>query len=416
MKPLNIWLVSLFDPTPMDNTALGRVIGIAEAAVGKGHKVLHFTSTFRHTSKKHRYTQNESKKINDNYSIRYVNSMGYQKNMYPKRFYAHYDFSKKLIKDFKNFEKPDLVFLSMPPLSVGFEISKWSMKNQIPYVVDIIDPWPDSFIKDVPQQLKRLSKFMIFPFAFKLRQILNNANALTAISRGYIEWALSYIKREDLPSQFFYPAVNFSDTQTEINKNAGFKKGKKIRLIYAGSLASSYDIPCILDAAEKVEKVFPGQTEFIIAGVGHQEEEVRKYEVILPNLKYLGWLNKEELYKQYYLADLGFIQHKNSLTQTVTYKLFSYLSAGLPVLNSLQSEMVEMIDSNNVGMNNKEGDSDKLAANIIKYLENPGLLKEHQQNALNFTAEYGDSRQVYPRLVAFLEEYCQQLYEPQVNG
>ncbi len=35
--------------------------------------------------------------------------------------------------------------------------------------------------------------------------------------------------------------------------------------------------------------------------------------------------------------DLGLIQHTNNLTQTITYKFFNYMSAGPPLLNSLET-------------------------------------------------------------------------------
>jgi len=401
---MKIWLISLFDPTPMDKSSTGRFIGIAEAAVEKGHEVVHFTSTFRHTSKQQRFAQDQSVAINDKYTIRYLRSMGYTKNMRPKRFYAHYAFAKKMVKELDTLEKPDIIFFSMPPLSTGFEVSKWAKANDIPYVLDVIDPWPDSFIKDVPAALKGVGKLLITPFALKLDRILMYASALTAISSEYVNWALSNTKRENIPNQFYYPAVDFGEVQRALSKHSSREKGEKLRLIYAGSLASSYDIPCILKAAEKVEQRFPGKTQFVIAGVGPQESEIRKYEATLPNLEYVGWQNRDELMEQYYLADVGFIQHKNSLTQTVTYKLFSYLSAGLPVLNSLQSEMVDMINDAQLGMNNKEGDVDTLTENIITYIQNPDLLREHKENALNFTAEHGDTKRVYARLVGFLEK------------
>lgn len=88
----------------------------------------------------------------------------------------------------------------------------------------------------------------------------------------------------------------------------------------------------IVEAARHMDKFHLGQTQFIIKGNGPKKTLIQEAEREVSNLKYLGWLFTEDLFKQYYLADLGLIQHKNSLTQTGTYKLFNYLSAGMPVL------------------------------------------------------------------------------------
>jgi glycosyltransferase involved in cell wall biosynthesis len=105
----------------------------------------------------------------------------------------------------------------------------------------------------------------------------------------------------------------------------------------------------------------------------------------------------------------------NSLTQTVTYKLFNYLSAGLPVLNSLQSEMVDIIRDNEVGLSNREGDVGKLVENIERFLQDEALLKQYKENALALTAREGDAPVVYERLVQFLEAVAEQAHAASVS-
>jgi len=389
----------------MDKSATGRFIGIAKAALRRGHQVTHYTSTFRHTAKKHRFEENRMVEEAPHYTVKYIKSLGYTHNMRPRRFLAHHNFARNLIRFFQKEEKPDLIFLSMPPLSVGFEIARWAKKQNIPFIVDIIDPWPDSFIKDVPTSLKSVAKVGLIPFYYKLERQLDLSSGITAISKGYLDWALKFC-REEKKGEVFYPAVNLEEIVKDLQQfQNGYMEGNtKIRCIYAGSLASSYDIPCILQAAELLEQKAPGKTEILIAGTGPQQAMVEDYSKKLTNVTYLGWLDKTSLMQQYKRSDLGLIQHMNSLTQTVTYKLFSYLSARLPVLNSLQSEMVQIIEQNQVGMNNKEGDYQKLTDNILSYIADEGKLEKHKQNALELTREKGDTRVVYDQLVRFLEE------------
>jgi glycosyltransferase involved in cell wall biosynthesis len=405
---MNIWLVSLFDPTPMDQSSVGRFIGIAQAAVARGHQVTHFTSTFRHTKKQHRFPESRTLRISEHYSVRYLHSRDYRSNMEPKRFIAHLDFARRLVADFADHPAPDLIFLSMPPISVGHQVSQWASQRGVPFIVDIIDPWPDSFIKDLPTWLNWAGKIAITPFASKLTYTLKRAAAVTGISREYVKWALAHLPAGAAPlNRYYYPAVDLAKIQAELAELPDERQDEKLRVIYAGSLASSYDLPCILRAADLLEERFPGQTEFVIAGTGPQQELVEKYADRLPNVSYLGWLHKPELLQQYQRSDLGLIQHMNSLTQTVTYKLFSYLSAGLPVLNSLQSEMVDIIADNDVGLNNQEGDYEQLAQNIEHYLHHPNELQRAKERALRLTAEQGDAPVVYDRLVQLLEDIAE---------
>jgi len=303
-------------------------------------------------------------------------------------------------------DKPDAIFISMPPLSTVHLVSKWGKRNNVPVIIDVIDPWPDSFIKDVPNSLKNYTKIFLSFFYSKLKNAFENSSAITAISDGYLHWASKFHSKNKVTS-CFYLAIDFKETQKIYKRISNLKLEKDkniIRLLYAGSLASSYDIPCILEAAQILNDKYPGKTKFIITGNGPQREIILKEEKKLPNLKYLGWVSKEELLKQYYFADLGLIQHKNSLTQTITYKFFNYLSAGLPVLNSLQTEMANLIEENKLGLNNLEGDANKLAENIELFIKNPHLIHQYKKNALSFTEKNGDSLVVYDELISFIKK------------
>jgi glycosyltransferase involved in cell wall biosynthesis len=404
---MEIWLVSLFDPTPIDDPISPRFYGIGLTANSKNISVVHFSSTFRHSKKRHRFDENKELQIHEKYKLVLLKSMGYKKNMMPRRYIAHDDFAKKLINNFNNRStKPDIIFVSMPPLSTAYRISKWCELHGVPYVVDIIDPWPDPFIKDIPTKLKPFVKIFLRPFYKKAEFIFEKANAITAISNEYLNWSKNYFRGQKVLRPF-YLTVDLDKIYVEVEKYRKERKDHDIlRLIYAGSIASSYDIPSILKAAEYFHKNFPGRTNFVITGFGPEKRQnlIKDYMTSCPNIQYLGYLPSDELLRQYALSDIGLIQHVNSSTQTITYKFFNYMSAGMALLNSLQSEMAELIEKHNLGLNNKEQDVAKLISNIQTYLNDPELLKTHKDNALRFTRKYGDSKSVYGDLIDLLLE------------
>src|SRR5690606_3495881 len=184
--------------------------------------------------------------------------------------------------------------------------------------------------------------------------------------------------------------------------NKGQKDKNKIKIIYAGNLGIAYDIPCILEAVREINRRHPNKTEFIIAGVGHYKKLVEKFQNENKNLTYLGRIGYDDLLYHYALSDLGLAQYSKGATQSVTYKFFDYLGASLPILNSLQSEMAQIISDNRIGLNNEPSDSEMLVKNIEKFLNDPSLLKEFKSNALNFTKESGDNAVVYKKFSSFL--------------
>lgn len=401
---MHIWLISAFEPTPADNTRPMRFMGIADAAIQRGHKVTFFTTTFKHSNKTQRYNKTTYEVVKEGvYELVFVHSKSYQKNISIKRMLAHYDLADHLMIEIKKQkEKPDAIFISLPPLSTVSKVCRWARSNSIPVIVDIIDPWPEVFIKAFPSKIQKLVKLALQPFYNKFQNIIKHSSGVTAISEQYIKWAEQF-GLNGKPKAFFYPAIQFDHINQVFQRfeKEGITKGKKLRIIYAGSLSSSYDIPTILSAAELIQKKYPDETEFAIAGTGPQEELIKQTKG--SNVVYLGWLGQEEIYKEFYLSHLGLTQHVKGATQSVTYKLFDYLSAGLPVLNSLESEMADIIIKNKVGFHNKSGDAKMLASNIEKFFNDKTLLASYKNNALELTARQGDAKIVYDNLVQFIE-------------
>ncbi|MBD0350687.1 MAG: glycosyltransferase WbuB, partial [Flavisolibacter sp.] len=60
---MHIWLISAFEPTPLDNTRPMRFMGIADAALQRGHRITFYTTTFKHNTKSHRFDRTTSKII-----------------------------------------------------------------------------------------------------------------------------------------------------------------------------------------------------------------------------------------------------------------------------------------------------------------------------------------------------------------
>ena len=214
---MNIFTISLFDPTPLDEPIYPRFMGIAKAALETGNSVTHFTSTFRHTKKQHRFNKDHVHEVNDNYEVFFTHSMGYKKNISARRFWAHKDYADKLVKALENYSNPDVIFISMPPLITISKVTKWAEKKGIPVVIDVIDPWPDSFIKDVPKSVKNIAKFAIYPYYRMLRKSFEKASAVTAISNDYLKWAAQFHSNRKNKKSFFL-AVYFDPVNEYIIK------------------------------------------------------------------------------------------------------------------------------------------------------------------------------------------------------
>jgi len=107
--------------------------------------------------------------------------------------------------------------------------------------------------------------------------------------------------------------------------------------------------------------------------------------------------------EEYYRADIGLTQHIKGATQSVTYKLFDLLGCGLPIMNSLESEMKTIILDYQVGFHNKPGDVNQLANNILRCYNDRKLLLEMKERSLKLTSEQGDAAVVYAKAINLIE-------------
>jgi glycosyltransferase involved in cell wall biosynthesis len=409
MHIMNIWLIANFELTPLDAAKSARYQTIAEMARLRNHRVTFFSSTFNHITKSVRYQDTTTVNYEPDYDIVFVKSPEYYDNLSLTRLKAHYIFSKAMIVELDKREKPDAIMMTMPPVSLAYEVTKWGKKHGVPVIIDIIDPWPDILRKGMKSFPGLVQDAILMPMTKRINLAFNRAAAITGISNAYINWAKKYnpgIKE----LHCFYPARKLKEIQALMDEFAQSipKNPEKVRVIYAGSFASSYDIPTMVKAAEILDKKYGDKIEIAIAGAGPQTDLVKEYEAKCSNLTYLGRLPKDELMKEYYKADVGMTQHIKGATQSVTYKLFDLLVCGLPIMNSLESEMKDIILDNEVGMFNSPHDPEQLAANIEKLYLDRALLNRMKKNAIDLTARSGDALVVYNKAVDLIEKVARE--------
>lgn len=106
--------------------------------------------------------------------------------------------------------------------------------------------------------------------------ILANSNEMAAIARQRSQRRVE-LMGTPIP-------LDFLETPTQPFR------GKLNSILYAGRLAAEKNIESVIDAAEQHREL-----HFYIAGDGPIRDEVKQAESRLPNLKYLGWLNRTDM-------------------------------------------------------------------------------------------------------------------------
>ena len=412
-----VWLLQRSEPTPHDTNGKQRLFrtGImAEALSRSGHKVVWWTSTFNHYNRCQRFSHNQRLQVTENYSIQYVKSTGYKKNISLARLKDNRVMAKnfaKLVEHEKCF--PDVIIVSIPTAELACEAIRFAKSRGIPVVLDVRDLWPDFILESVPAVLKPFAYIGLLPLIRTTRWVFRNADAVVGLTDDFVNWGLSYANRKRGPLDRVFPMGYIKKRLNDEEKaegnifwesyNIGAHDGI-LNVVFVGSLGRTSDLFIVLDAARLLQnRCTP--VRFIICGDGEQYSTLQKIAVTLDNVIMPGWINDVQIRTLLEHAHIGLAPYIASpnYTKNLPNKPAEYLSAGLAIATSLSTgPLVNLIEEYDCGfsyMNN----ADILADKLMSYTDQ-GTLYEARKNAIKVFESHLNGDKIYFNMISYLEK------------
>ena len=186
------------------------------------------------------------------------------------------------------------------------------------------------------------------------------------------------------------------------------KEKKQIDLIFAGNIGEQQNLECLLKAISliKTKKKY----HVHIYGNGTSFESVRKYAnelVINDKVTFYGRVSKKELNDIYSKMDaflltlcdeskIGFVAN------TVPAKLQSYMSAGKPIIASIDGGAFDIINESKCGIAVKANDASAFASAIKKFIENPNIYSDCGKNAIQYFNDNFEKKKVMDKIEKLL--------------
>jgi glycosyltransferase involved in cell wall biosynthesis len=345
----------------------------------RGHSAIWWASTFSHQRKQLLFDADWNHDGRNHLILKLLYCGGYKSNFSLGRYLHH----RKLAERFKDVSErtpePDIIVCSFPIIDLADQAVRYARRHGIPIIVDVRDLWPDIHLKRFPAILRRPGRLLFFTDDRKNRYIFAHADSLTAISHGCLDWALAYLRRSGgRHDKVFY--TGYPDDPAILERRSFqtpdylmMHKGKVI-FSFVGTFGGSYDLRTICDVAETSIARGIKDVHFVLAGEGDQYEYIASRARTLPNVSLPGWLNSLQIKMLLAHSDVG-LSPIDTVRHAMPNKIYEYLSAGLPIISSLEGEMEHVLEQYGVGYSYRCRDGGILFRHIVT-LANDSALRQ----------------------------------------
>ncbi len=346
------------------------------------------TSDFHHGKKAHR------DKITAQwpFKITFIHEPGYPKNVCLKRFYSHKILAKNLTRYLKNRKKPDVIYCAIPSLDFAEAACRHAKKNNIRFILDIQDLWPEAFkmVLNIPV----ISSLIFAPMKWQANRIYKSADHIVAVSETYADRAKRVNKTADTSAVFLGTEMNTFDSYMQDKPTYD----SKIKIAYIGTLGHSYDVENVIRAIDTLPN--KQQIKFIVMGdgplKGRFEAFAKRFDL---NIEFTGKLDYPQMVARLGECDIAVNPIVKGAAQSIINKVGDYAMAGIPVINTLEcQEYRELIDEYGAGINCECENVDEIANAILTLCENEELRLKMGAGNRRMAAEKFDREKTYQQI------------------
>lgn len=350
------------------------------------------TSSFRHTTKNQRRSPAEVWP----FKITFIDEPGYPKNVCFKRFLSHHVWGENVAEYLgKRAEKPDVIYCAVPSLTGPNLVAKYCEKENIRFVIDVQDLWPEAFqmVVNIPV----LNSIIFAPFKAMANGIYKRADAICAVSDTYCQRAASVNRKvSETTTVFLGTELDTFDKYAAENPILE-KKDNEIWIAYCGTLGSSYDLTCVIHALSILND---SRLCFIVMGDGPKLDEFKSCaEQKKVKAEFVGRLQYNAMCSLLSTCDITVNPIAHMAAQSIINKHADYAASCLPVVSTQENrEYRKLIDDYHMGFNCRNNDANDLAEKLKLLIDDPKLRLEMGGNARKCAEERFDRKAAYKLL------------------
>lgn len=360
---MNIWIFNHHAQGP-EIPGGTRHYDLAKQLVFYGHSVTIFAAGFHYTLLKEtvEYDQ-DGKKIEDKDGVKFVwvKTYPYERNSI-KRMINIVSYAWKLNFLIPNLgiDKPDIIIGSTVHPFASLVASKFAKKYKVPFVFEIRDLWPQTFI-DMNLWAKDSIKSKVFKYIEKIT--VNRSDRVIVLSPLTIKY---------LAKEYNYDKDNILLLPNGINDNfiipISQEYDNKINITYLGGIDKVHGLEFLIDLAFSLKNE---NIDFNIYGDGKERKNLESMvnEKKLINIYFKGSVPKIEVPETLSKANLLFVSTSNVLYGSEN-KLYEYMATGKPIVVATVGEHNNPIKDIDCGLALDRENIDKASYDLINFIKN----------------------------------------------
>ncbi len=348
------------------------------------------TSDFGHIEKAHRRENKNPYK----FKVTLLHEPGYRKNISLQRFRSHRKWGQNVKKYLLTRKQPDIIYCAVPSLTAAKKTSNYCKKNDVKFIIDVQDLWPEAFqmVFHVPV----LSSLVFKPFRSRANKIYKAADEVVAVSQTYLDRVMEVNFKCKNPCVVYLGTDKKYFDQFAITT---LDSNSIVKIAYVGTLGYSYDVALIISAIRTLPEEVINQILFIIMGDGPTRNQLEQQAKGLPIL-FTGRLEYKEMVSQLTQCDIAVNPIVKDAAQSIINKHMDYAMAGLPVVNTQEClEYRQLIEKYECGINCKCGDLESVKEALLKLIQNPELRKTMGLNSRKMGEENFNRAKTYKQLI-----------------
>lgn len=385
---------------------------LAEFLTKAGYQVDLITTTFQHWEKAQRDLAKIQKDIDAGeypFGLRFIYEPGYKKNVDLARVKSHKIAAKNLKKMLEN--KPedgkdyDLLYAEIPPNDVARVIAEYGVANNIPFVADVNDLWPEAMrmVLDLPI----ISSALFYPLQRDAEKVYSMVSGVVGTSDEYRDRPFKNQKR-DVPRITVYVGneIKEFDQGAKDNWDQAIKQEEEFWVSYAGTIGTSYDIRTMVLAGEELKKRGYPNIKIKILGGGPMKEELEELAKSrkIENVEFVGYAPYGKMAAYLKKSDILVNSFVKKAPQSIVTKIGDYLAAGKVMINTCMSpEFRAKVDKDGFGINIMPEDVTILADAIEDLYKDEKKRLAMGRKAREIAEEQFDRPKSYQKITELIE-------------